>query len=585
MTTATLLDLIRPPNGYSTERAVWLTHDLDTLALTEHVLPALAGVAPPERGPRLASLAVLPKGVLTVAHATDRLTSVGFTSDLLVTRLPVGGRRQHAKLIVLRYRRDDQGVGPRVIWRTIVTSANLTPSGLRSNREAWVVDEIASNSRSPTKSYLPPSVDALLALASSRDVASRAALRAGTRALADKLPSRLVPASLTHSLDGPFPLLDALGSGPFRRLMLCAPTFTGRDRALVSRVTGLLADDAQVDIVVPLESPRAATLVPVPLGRVEGLQAAGHRVAVHASRLFDRAGHSRRLHGKQYIGVHQDGTATVIIGSPNLTERGLLGKNRELVLTFNHADGDQLISDVLDQLDTARPVTMVAAPDNDLLPPTAEGSPAPVFPFTPDKGSSPIGRIHGRLGKHRGAAKVSAVRVDGQVLHPPVKTWLSRESLVEAQVDGDWVPAVVHIRSSDERGFWASVERDDLPPQTDELLRQLLRDLNKARGSENNPPPTSADHTHDGRFDIPLLLWLNLVTRHRQRLPRTYPDLEAAVKSRLRTPAERRVASAVLRTQPDINVERDLAPSPLLDALSAHLRYLDRLEGSDDTAQ
>ena len=587
MNATTLLELVRPPVGYRTERAVWLTHDLDTLAATEHVLPALAGVVTPELGRRLASLGTLPAGVLTVVYAADRVTSPGFTSGQLVRWLPVLERRQHAKLVVLRYESEPSTGGARVIWRTVVTSANLTLSGLRSNREVWVVDEIASNDRRAVVSYLPPAVTALRELATSQDVVGRTVLRDSARALAKGLPEQLVDGSLTHSLKRQAPVIVALGSGPFRRLMLCAPTFAGRDASLAEHVRRLLAPRAQVDVVVPLESARAATLVPVPLGLIQALDAAGHPVTAHASRLFDRDGRSRRLHGKQYIGVHPDGTAEVVIGSANLTARGLLGTNRELVVSFHHPDGDQLIRSVLDELDCVRPTTTTAATGVAELEATVRERPAPIFPFTPDPGSSPVGRMRGRLGKHLGHADVTAARVDGLKVHPPTRIWLGRESAVEAKVDGTWVPAVVHIRCTDEAGFWASVERDDRPPQADDLLRQLLTDLQRVRDARDGPPesPTTAGGPDAGRFDIPQILWLNLVTRHRRRLPPTYPELQRAVHSRLSTPAERQVATAVLRTQPDIEVGRGQSSSPLLDALTAHLRYLDRQDSRREPTQ
>ena len=45
-----ILDLIRPPDGYRFGSGVWITHDLRTRALMDLVLPALAGVERPSGG-------------------------------------------------------------------------------------------------------------------------------------------------------------------------------------------------------------------------------------------------------------------------------------------------------------------------------------------------------------------------------------------------------------------------------------------------------------------------------------------------------------------------------------------------------
>lgn len=54
---------------------------------------------------------------------------------------------------------------------------------------------------------------------------------------------------------------------------------------------------------------------------------------------------------------------------------------------------------------------------------------------------------------------------------------------------------------------------------------------------------------------------------------------------RLATATERRIATAVLRTQPDIDLGGRESSSRLLDALTAHLRYLDNQEACRESAQ
>ena len=197
-----------------------------------------------------------------------------------------------------------------------------------------------------------------------------------------------------------------------------------------------------------------------------------------------------------------------------------------------------------------------------------------------------MGGIRGRLGRPLGRSNVTAARVDGHSVRPPTRIWLTRDTVVEAMVDDTWVPAVVHIRCADETGFWASVARDDLPPQPDDLLLKLLTDLRRVRDSRYDEPdgPAAPGRPETGRFDIPQVLWLNLVARHRRRLPRAYPDLQLAIHSRL-VPAERRVATAVLRTQPGLDSSREATSSNLLAAMTAHLRYLDSQDANRESAQ
>ena len=569
MTGASMLELIHPPDGYAAVSGCWLTHDLDSVALVEDVLPTLAGAVASERARRLASLGALPERFLTVAYAADRLNAAGVTPRSSLELVPVSGRRQHAKLVVLRFARQPGVTGATTIWRVIVTSANLTHSGLRANREVYLVENIASSDKQRRPSYLIPALDALAQFGRSDGVSGSAVTKA-VSALRRGVPTTLTPAMIQHSLREPVHILDALGAGPYSRLMLCAPTFVGKGHALGRRLAGLLGSGAHVDLVVPLSSTAGGLEVPVPQGVIDVLRDAGHSVEVWASPLFDSEGHQRRLHGKQYVAVRETGEAIVLVGSANLTKRGLLGENRELVAVIDEPDGRAFIDATLRTLHARRPSSTMPAPDaaGDLT--SVVGTPDPlIVPFEPVPGSSPTGRIHGVLGR---PGDQTPLRVDKKKHTPGKLTWLDRDASVEAKIDGKWMGAIVVLVLTDEAAFWGNVPSDDDPPTTDPLLRLLITDVERQSRPTSRSALSRAADSDPGRFDLPETLWLNVVTRHRRSLGPWLTGLEQQIEARLASDPERRVARAVLASHMDSQAGRQPA---LLAALRRHLERVE----------
>ena len=128
------LELLRPPDGHAFAEGMWVTHDLNTRSLEQLVLPGLAGLEADDPIARRMAVASLGGTVLHVLAAADRIVTTSPMPMSIVDVAPVSGRRLHAKFVLLRFVRPPG----RSLIRGIVTSGNLTTSGLTTNLEVWV---------------------------------------------------------------------------------------------------------------------------------------------------------------------------------------------------------------------------------------------------------------------------------------------------------------------------------------------------------------------------------------------------------------------------------------------------------------
>jgi len=253
-----ILDLIRPPEGYRFARGVRVTHNLCTGALADLVLPALAGIGACERRLRRSAPSALPDAELVLMCAADRMSYRGMPPWDLVTIVPVSGRRLHAKFIVLQYERLEEpllGVVAKRITRAIVTSANLTRGGLSRNREIWALQDTKSTAgaaSSLSRDLLPP---ALSLLANQATTELRTMAGSTLTALQDRLPAgtvksgRVVQSLSAEPKNG---LLAATGllKSPARRVGIVTPAFATERSSGVVKFLGHLLDDAVVDLYV-----------------------------------------------------------------------------------------------------------------------------------------------------------------------------------------------------------------------------------------------------------------------------------------------------------------------------------------------
>ena len=135
-----LLSLCEAPEGFTFVRGAWATHDLDLLAVSDHIAPALAGSVATQQRQRRLEGRTTPEGHsrrLLIFPCSEQRSFRGFVPWCHV--YPIGGRRQHAKFALLQF---ESPSGGRTITRAIVTSANLTNSGIRRNREILAWEEV-----------------------------------------------------------------------------------------------------------------------------------------------------------------------------------------------------------------------------------------------------------------------------------------------------------------------------------------------------------------------------------------------------------------------------------------------------------
>ena len=532
-----ILDLIRPPDGYRFSQGVWVTHDLCTGALVDLVLPALAGIGVAERRVRRSAPSALLGAHLVVIAAADRITYRAMPPNALVTTVGVPGRRLHAKFLVLQYDRLEdspklKGATAKRIWRAIVTSANLTKGGLTRNREVWGHQDTRSTAgaaKSLSRDLVPLARSLLVGLAKTLTLPM-------ARAMVDLIEVELPAGTsksgrVAHSL-GSVPragLLSGTGltASAARRVGIVTPAFATESSTGAVEPFGRMIDRAQVDLFVATDLTsreiKAGAAVAFSNSVVEQIRVRAHTVhvwAVPVDELADDGTPVRRpLHAKAILIVDQSNTLHVLAGSANLTTRGMTGSNREL---FVHdvvpGDGSAAFNIAV------KPLNAIRLPDEKLAlvpPKIVDDLPLMVSVplgigafFTPRMGSNAgMGRIPGELYLSGNLTGVTGVRcgVVGSYSEWPLKveefqdvTLNTDQPGLQVCVQNSWRDVAVTITTDLDDEFWAAeaIERTE-SRQLPDSLRRLFGDLAESVRNErtNANKPRGAQIV--GKFTIP----------------------------------------------------------------------------------
>lgn len=553
-----LLDAITPDPGYHFTSGVWCTHDLTVSAVNDWLLPALTGIQSRERLTLAAAPSNLAPGALLVLAAADRITTAGLLPDA-VTVLPVHGRRQHAKVAILRYesvRRQSR----RWYALTIVASANLTHGGLSRNRELIAVERVDQRSTSPTIATA-----ALAAIRTLRDEVPshrRAVLARRLTELHRGLPPSRGASSVVHSLDGPpeQPFPAYIAKGPAERLLLIGPAFAADDSDVASLLTSVLDARTHVDLVVDggasrddLRHGRARVRVPSRL--LSGLKRVASSVTVHATPTDGDAASGRRLHGKTVMAQYGD-SALMLVGSVNITRTGLAGRNRELAVVANVTGADAIERELELVQAVMVPTTCLSrvSRSDSTLPPTVSPSAAPLMAvFIPDQGQHfGLGVISGVL-TVEGVGPRTVITVDGarvQLKHGQARVQFDPVHGLLRIASGPraGVTVVVSVSPSDGGAFW-QVPADIGSRRDDPLLALLQADVERAvkrsqRRGDGRPTAGGND-----AFSLPGNVRLNALVRHRNVLATYDREQQDAIVSELfhDDRAECDVATAVMQ--------------------------------------
>jgi hypothetical protein len=530
-----LIDAISPPNGYRFSQGVVLTHDVTLSALNEILLPALAGLGTTDRDAGLTAPALLPAASLTVAAAGDRITADQFLQGRVVELVPVAGRRLHAKVLVLEYKRHDKNAGVATGGLlTVVTSANLTRAGLTRNREVYAVEWLPSNSS--TASITMPVLQALRAFARALPPSDGATtLKRRVEALWRRraVGSSGILGAVAHSLASepqqglPNQLLGSrVAPRNIERVVLIGPAFARNESDVAGELAGILAAGVPVDLVVDSSHSEeeirfARGEVGVPTRLLSGLREAvgvDHVRVLASTSTQQGTDVRRRLHGKSII-VQVEGRALHLMGSVNITKRGLRGENRELVILYE---------DEVDSIDRAlEEIRAVVVPGEQIVPvseaPTLDLLVAPaalplIAVFTPDPRQDArtallagtirvMGRKTGTI-RLPGGGTVTLVKGEARILLDPRNVQLT-------MVTGSGERGLVTLlEPADGMRFWMSTPSDAVVPTIDPFLRMLMRDYRRSQvaiaGTGRVPkPPTSGN---DG-FHVPADVRLNILAR------------------------------------------------------------------------
>jgi len=597
MSDQSILDLVEPPSGYAFEFGVWLTHDIAPQAITRHLLPALAGMGTaPDHGAVLAAPGELPMDALTIVAAGDRIsTSAAFPTDV-VSVIPHadGKRRLHAKVAVLHYSRTDPDAGPAAgALLTIVTSANLTRSGLTRNREVYAVEWLPSTSKRTCLAI--PVLKALRAFKNTMPKSpQRKALGSRIEALWKEVPKAATARldTMAHSLTAkpttPLyrQLLEAhVDPADIEKVTLIGPAFADDHADVAKHLAWMLREGTAVDLVVDThltvaEIEQHGGRVQVPSGLLAGLEArvGPDLVTVYGSSSDDDCGVTRRLHGKA-ITVHTSDRAYSVVGSANITARGLTGLTREMVALIDHeGPHDPIAALNCVAVDQAHidPTTR-----RDTLPDGVAASTVPLAAtFYPDPGQNAASTLlHGTIvveGHTTGTITLpdgSTVKlVAGQAcitIDPGLLslTWTGTGA-------GEGRPLMIGILPADGE-FWTEVPLDIRPAPIDPLLAILKQDIARALGSKPSKGSTGQAVVDDG-FHLPLDNRLNVLARYRRTL-RSLPEdrLFTLLQQFFRDPLEHRVASAVSDA---VLGHAAGAEEPLLRAVHAAFRAVPGVE-------
>ncbi len=316
----------------------WSTNAYCGFTLADTVAPRLLGETHTGvRRLRLHARRARPAGRLLILAAADGAHTVGPTLPPWLHVEPVGGRRLNARFGVLAFR-DER----RVLYRGIVTSADLTGDGLMRNREVAVVDD----RRSPAGRALPYQlVTAFHALLDGLPAAQRAAMGAMLPDL--HLPQPGLLREVVHTLDAPRDLLAEAFGGlrATRAVVVSPPADASDDPTPATALSAYLAPGAPVQLVTA--HPPYGQRPTFPSAVLQAFEASGHRVdrmVVPTAAEDERGPVHRPLHAT-FIGLQDDQHARGLFGSTTFSATGLgltERPHRELCVKLRVGDPAQI---------------------------------------------------------------------------------------------------------------------------------------------------------------------------------------------------------------------------------------------------
>lgn len=564
MTEASLLDLVAPPPGYAFTCGVWLTHDISAQAVNRWLVPALVGMGVDSTSTAVAGApAALLPGALTVVAAGDRINTAAAYPDV-VTLIPHvdGARRLHAKVAVLSYTRTNAKAGTATGGTlTLVTSANITRGGLTRNREVFAAEWLPSNSGRPCLAF--PVLQALRAFKNSMPTSrQKTVLGSRIEELWKSLPSKATGQAgvLAESLTAmpAIPLHQELleqyvDPDAVTRVTLIGPAFADDHADVATHLAWMLRPGVKVNLVVDThlgaqDIRKHGGHVAVPTGLLDGLKArvGAENVEILASAANDPSGATRRLHGKA-ITVHADDGAYSVVGSGNITVRGLTGRTREMVVLVDHHGPHDPTADL--NCVTVPADQIVATTRHDTLPDGVAATEVPLMAvFYPDPGQhAGVTALKGTL--------VVADRKTGTIELPDGSIVRLIDGEAEVTLDpGDlrltWQGTGASRRLAitiepDYQEFWSGVPLDLTPTPVDPLLALLQHDIARALRPPKGAKGAGHAHADDG-FHLPLNNRLNVLTRYRGALESLAPDrLDTILRQFFDDEPEHRVATTV----------------------------------------
>jgi hypothetical protein len=587
----TLLDVISPPTGFKFIRGIWLTHDIQISTLNDLLLPTLAGLKTTDRSATVVAPSIVGsvggEAPLIVLAAGDRITPDTFLPADVFRLIPVTGRRQHAKVALLEYQRSEAPLdptqlrSPRSALLTVIMSANLTRQGLTRNREVFATEWLHSNDTGPTIAIpVRDAIDGLAEQMPGTDAIAIQRLLSGFTVPQGAQPDTdRIAHSLTGSLPESFPAkmhrYADTGERP-QRLVIAGPVFAGNAADVAREVSPLLSKSTKVDLVVnSMDQARAlrdGAHVKVPEGFVDGLRKRSSQVRVWGAAVDDPGVPLRRaLHGKSLVAQYPDRTIQ-LLGSANMTRRGLRGRNRELVIFLSVPVGS--CQDCLDSLHAVelQHQQIKPADDPDSLPPKVDETDVPVFAeFVPDAGQdASANTLSGTLTVNGSGAKsiwVGSQKYD--LMDGKAHVLISGDDLsVFVQQGHKRRPVLVRLTPSDGFAFWSRTPLDITTEKTDPLLARLKADVSHARrvSHRTSGQRTAANSASDDAFRLPAQVRLNVLARYRS----AFSELDDQEAAKIRDEyfndlPERRVADVLIAAA---RGSTDLSSlSPLLRAL------------------
>ena len=579
-----ILELCRPPDGYTFVRGAWATHDLDLLTVSEYIAPALVGSVATERRQRRLEGRTFPEGKtrkLLIFPSIEQQNLRGIVPWCHV--YPIGGRRQHAKFALLQFESEQGG---KTRTRLMVMSANLTNGGIRRNREILAWEEIGNLQ---SKASIAPAI-----LREFRTLGHDSGFLRSCKPIFDEMARAMKCAELSalHSSIGKARslLTDLTIRKPVKRIVVISPPFASNtDNGPATLLSKYIGPQTKVEIytgahLLQGESSRLSNHPAFSRATLASLQQLSSKVQLYAVPELipdedapkDRAPMRRKLHAKLLAFVTQEDEVQLLVGSANFTRSALEGKNRELMLLSVRTE-EELNSMLAELRAEPCPLSSVQATA------TVEDYSHTVEPvllraeFTVDSTESPQ---HGSL---RGSLALIGDELPVQIIYRGValkRDWEQSLRLQEADTSLEVTMASsrterIHIHvKCEENQFWSRIPHEDADVRPDTGWQHLLLDLRKSKrtspGLKTSASPMTTQSQADG-FYITLEQRLVTLARYRHRLRQfSEPnELENQLLSYFGKEEEsRQVACALLAASSDVTMDnRDTLLLALRDAV------------------